>query len=168
MRSDEEIECAEAKGAGVEGGGCNAGGIGSGCVGVVADGVELFAAATEEGSVRWVAEVLDCQAEAGCGGGLAELCGSDRLEELGAVAEEDGGGGDGIPENVTEAAKRRAVGGEIASQSAASDWLSGAPMRSRRCADCRIVPEYRAVIAMVAPGASGCGSVTTASSISPV
>ena len=102
---DEEAGRAEAERLGIEEGGGDAGRLGDGQVGVVADGGELLAAAAEEGGVGRVADVLDGEAEAEGGGGFAQAGAADGLEELGSVAEEDGRGGDGIPEHVAEAAQ---------------------------------------------------------------
>ena len=147
VAGDEEAGRAEAEGLGIEDGGGDAGGFGDGQVGVVADGDQLLALAAEEGGVGRVADVLDREAEADGGGGLAQPGAAHGLEELGAVAEEDGRRGDGIPEDVAEAAQGGAVGGTagslgaMASQSAARAWSAGAPMRSRRSAEGGMAPE---------------------------
>ena len=62
-------------------------------------------AAAEEDGVGWVADVLDGKAQTDGGGGLAQLGLAYGLKELIAVAEEDGGRGDGIPEHIAEAAQ---------------------------------------------------------------
>ena len=80
VAGDEEAGHAEADGLGIEGGGGDAGGFGDGEVGVVADGEELLALAAEEGGVGWLADVLNGEAEADGGGGLAQADAADGLE----------------------------------------------------------------------------------------
>jgi hypothetical protein len=70
---DEEVEGSEAQGVGGKVCRGDAGGLSDGEIGVVADGLELFAAAAEEGRVGWIAGVFNGEAQADAGGGFAEL-----------------------------------------------------------------------------------------------
>ena len=71
---------------------------GYGQVGVVAERGEVFAAAAEEGRVGWIADVLDCEPQADGRGCLAGPGAAHCLEELCAIAEEDGGSRDRVPQ----------------------------------------------------------------------
>ena len=93
-------------------GGGDGGGVGYRGVGVFDDGEERLATPIEIGVLGCVAGVLDGEAEADGGGGLLEFGAACGLEELGAVAEEERGGGGRIPENVAESAEGGGVGGD--------------------------------------------------------
>jgi hypothetical protein len=89
--------------------------------------------------------VLDGEAEVDGGGTIGEALLADGLEEFGAVAEEELWSGDGVPEDVAEAAEGYRDGGGCgwggASQSVSRAWDSAAPRRSRRAALAGRVPE---------------------------
>ncbi len=108
---DEEAGLAEAERGGWEVGGGEAGLGAGGGGGVVWDGGKGQAAAAEEGSDGWSAFVLDGEAKVDGGGFFGEAKFADGLEELCAVAEEELGCGDGIPEDIAEAAQGGDEGG---------------------------------------------------------
>src|SRR6185312_2703951 len=109
---DEEAHHAETERRGSEVGGCETGSAGDGRIGVVADGFEGRAAAAEVGGDGWVALVVDREAEVEGSGGLAEFGLADGFEKLCAVAEKELWRGDGVPENVAEAAESGCVGSD--------------------------------------------------------
>jgi hypothetical protein len=98
------------------------------------------------------------------GEGLAEAHGADGLEELCAVAEEERRSGDGVPEDVAEAAQGGVegdgglVGVGAAGERGIADLVPvGVDGLGGGCAN-----------ALEARGASGCGRVRTASETLPV
>jgi len=110
---DEEVEGAEAKGGGDEVRGRDAGAGGYGGVGIFGEEGEGLAASVEEGSVGWIAGVFDGEAEVDGGGGLLEFSLADGGEQFVGVAEEDGRGGGGIPEDIAEAAEEGSGGRDL-------------------------------------------------------
>jgi hypothetical protein len=68
---------------------------------------------------------LDGEAEAEMGAGEAELVLADFVEEAGAVAEDDGDAGDGIPDDVAEAAQAGEVDADLVPIGVEGDVVGG-------------------------------------------
>ncbi len=62
---------------------------------------------------RLAVREFDGEAEGKARADEAELVAADLVEEAGTVAEDDGDGGDGIPDDVAEAAQAGKVGGDF-------------------------------------------------------
>ncbi len=75
---------------------------------------------------------VNAEANAHGGGGFAELPLADHIEEPGAIAEGDGRGGDGIPQDVAEAADAGKVAGDLIPVIALGDVARGAEMLQAR------------------------------------
>ena len=90
-------------------------------------------------------QVVNGEAQANGRGGLGEANLAGQGEQLVAVAEDGGGCGDGVPEDIAEAAERGhgEVGGwgAIWSQSASAARAGSVPRSSRRAPDCLILAE---------------------------
>jgi hypothetical protein len=111
LLEDEEAGLAEAEGLGGKVGGGDAGSGACGCGGVIGVSVEGLAVAAEVGGDGRDAVVLDGKTQVDDGGALGEALLADGLEEFGSVAEEELRGGDGVPEDVAEAAESYVEGG---------------------------------------------------------
>jgi hypothetical protein len=121
---DEEAGGFEAEGFAAAVGGGDAGG-GFRVVGRVGDG-ERGGMAVDEGDGGGGRGELDGEAEAEVGAGEAELVLADFVEEAGAVAEDDGDAGDGVPDDVAEAAQAGEVGADAVPVGVEGDVVGGA------------------------------------------
>ena len=138
---DEEIGLADAEGLGGEVGCCDAGAGSDGSGRVVGVRDEGLAAAAEVDGDGGLAFVLDGNAEVDACGPLCEARDGDGLEELCAVAEEERRCGDGVPEDVAEAAEGggESAGGGVVGTAVGGTCADGVPIGVEgfggRCAD---------------------------------
>jgi hypothetical protein len=87
--------------------------LGDRCVGLFGDVLERLTTAVEEGIDRGLSDIFDGEADPKGGGGLLEARETDGLEELRAIPKKEGRGGDGIPKDVSEAAKCHNAGRDL-------------------------------------------------------